>query len=278
MDAPGRSGSRQPGTAAGLKSALYWSAMDRQAIEWDSLQKAREYARANAPGIAGSVFLHALGFALILLLVMKAGSQQPQSATHILPVDIVQLGDETAAPPALQKSPVPEQKAARIPVAQSSTPRPPKAVSLSGKAPPEDEVEARLRGLAQLRQPDAALSLDNAANADVDAASTAPGDEAAYSLRDYIRAQAERRWSLDFGTLGKRDLRIPIHIRMKRDGTVTMAEIVDKQRFRTDAAYREIALSARNAIILSSPFSLPQGRYRETMDMVLTFDPKDTLH
>ncbi|HEV2561872.1 MAG TPA: hypothetical protein VGT78_07000 [Rhizomicrobium sp.] len=220
--------------------------------------------------------MHALGFALILLLVMKSQPQHP--ATRFLPVDIVQLGDETTAPPALQKSPVPEQRAARIPVAQSSTPRPPKAVAPSGKAPPEDEVEAKLRGLAQLRQPDAALSLDNSANADADATSpgAAPGD-AAYSLRDYVRAQAERRWSLDLGAVGKRDLRIPIHIQMKRNGIVTMAEIVDKQRFRTDATYREIALSARNAVLLSSPFSLPEGHYRDVMDMVLMFDPKDTL-
>jgi hypothetical protein len=31
-------------------------------------------------------------------------------------------------------------------------------------------------------------------------------------------------------------------------------------------------------VLLSSPFSLPPGHYRDVMDMILRFDPKDTLH
>jgi hypothetical protein len=244
------------------------------------LQRAREYAKANGPGIAGSAFLHALGIFLILFFLTKTGSQQQQTIAPFLPVDIVKLGDETAAPPALQKTAIPQQQATHIPIPQSATPRRPTSVAPSGKVQPEDSVEAKLLGLAKLHQPDAALSLDNSEDAHVDSTSrdAVAGDEATYSLRDYIRAQAERRWSLDYGMVGKREFRIAIHIQMKRNGMVTLAEIVDQQRYKTDAVYRQVALSARNAIILSSPFALPEGHYRETMDMVLMLNPKDTLH
>ena len=248
-----------------------------QAIDAEAVQEVRNYVQANGPGIAGSVFLHGLGLALVLVFWARTGAPPPQTATPFLPVDIVKLGDETAAPAAPQQSLVPQERAARIPVAHSATPRS-ATVSPSGKAPPEDAVEARLRGLAQLRQPDAELSLENDATGDTNSTNGKTGDKAAYSLRDYIRAVVERRWGLDFAMLGKRDFKIAIHVEMTHNGKVILAEIVDKKRYRTDAVFREIALSARNAVILSSPFVLPPGQYRDVMNMVITFDPRDTRH
>ena len=108
-----------------------------------------------------------------------------------------------------------------------------------------------------------------------DAGPTGASGEAAYSVRDYVRAQAERRWNLDFGKLGNRTFEIPIHILMRPDGTIVTAELVDKQRAASDAVYRMIALSARNAVLLSSPISLPAGRYEESVNMTLVFNPRD---
>ena len=53
---------------------------------------------------------------------------------------------------------------------------------------------------------------------------------------------------------------VAIRVVLHRDGTVEKAEIVDDRRYRTDPAYRTIALSARNAVLLSSPLSLPAAR------------------
>jgi hypothetical protein len=76
--------------------------------------------------------------------------------------------------------------------------------------------------------------------------------------------------------LGTRDFVIPIHVVLAADGSVTKAEIVDQKRFITDAAYHSIALAARNAVILSSPFALP-SRQDGIMDMTLDLNPRDTL-
>ncbi len=243
------------------------------------MRKARNYARKNGAGVAGSAVLHALIFALILLFLARNTPQPQLAETHLLPVDIVPLGEETTAPPTLQRSTLPQERARRIPVPQSQSPQ--AGVAPLKTQPLEDSVEAKLRGLAKLREPDKALpALDNAQDSNVDttSADAASGDEAAYSLRDYIRAVVERRWSLDFALLGKRDFKIAIHVQMTREGKIMLAEIVDKQRYKKDAVFREIALSARNAVILSSPVSLPPGAYRAVMDMVITVDPKDTLH
>ena len=53
--------------------------------------------------------------------------------------------------------------------------------------------------------------------------------------------------------------------------------VVETPRFRDDKAYRFIAISARNAALLSSPLKLPPGDYDPVMDMVLNFKPREVL-
>jgi hypothetical protein len=148
-------------------------------------------------------------------------------------------------------------------------------------APAVDELQAKLRSLARLRQPETTFApLVESPNSDTDSSSddAVTGDQALYSVRDFIRAAVVRRWSLNLAMLGARNYKVRVHVQMTRKGVVTLAEIIDQQRFKTDATYREIALSARNAVLLSSPFALPPGDYHDGMDMVLSLNPRDTLH
>ena len=64
---------------------------------------------------------------------------------------------------------------------------------------------------------------------------------------------------------------------LEPDGTVSTAEIVDTTRGKTDEVYRSIALSARNAVLLSSPLALPRGLTAEMRDMTISFNTRDTL-
>ncbi|HTQ14799.1 MAG TPA: hypothetical protein VMH86_13070 [Rhizomicrobium sp.] len=242
---------------------------------------AKRFVQENGSGLVGSALLHGLILFLILFFMTRTGTLPQQTVVHFVPVEVVRLGAETVAPPASQKTAVPQQRAARIPVPESSSPKPPVGTAPRKTAPPVDDLQAKLRGLAKLRQPDAPLrALDNDQTADADTTSegAVPGDEATYSLRDYIRAQIERRWSLSLATLGNRKMTILLRVEITRNGTVTKSEIVDQARFRTDFAFHEIALSARNAVLLSSPFALPPGDYKDTMDMTLRLNPRDALH
>jgi len=67
-----------------------------------------------------------------------------------------------------------------------------------------------------------------------------------------------------------------IHVEMTSEGVVLKAAIVDSGRT-NDVAYREVAVSARNAVLLSSPLSLPAGHYQGLMDMVLFLNPRAVL-
>ena len=77
--------------------------------------------------------------------------------------------------------------------------------------------------------------------------------------------------------LGESELTVQIHVVLEADGTVATAEIVDIETAKRDAVYRSIALSARNAVLLSSPLTLPAGMTEDMRDMTLTFNTRDTL-
>jgi hypothetical protein len=242
---------------------------------------ARKRARETGPGFASALFLHGLIVALIILLHMQVGRSPQPSALRIVPIDVVQLGEQTTSPPAILKSAVPQQKRVPAKRQEQASPVPPQGISPKGAKPvPLDNLDAKLRALARLRQPETAPSvIDNSGQSDVTSTSDAAiaGSDAAYSVRDFVRQQVVRHWSLDLHTLGGRRFQIAIHVVMTRDGKIEKAEIVDKERYRTDAVFRDIALSARNAVLLSSPVPLPAGKYAEVMDMVLNFNPRDAL-
>jgi hypothetical protein len=61
---------------------------------------------------------------------------------------------------------------------------------------------------------------------------------------------------------------------LNRDSSVAKAEIVDDPNHGSDPGYHDLALSARNAVLLSSPLNLPPGRYEAVKDITLTLDPR----
>jgi hypothetical protein len=199
---------------------------------------------------------------------------------RFVPVELVAQSEGPAAQPA-------QQRAAGV---RSATPHivrrapvvhhTPTGVAPSKTTPPADDLEVRLKALSKLRQPNTDPRLaGDAGKADLPESGEDDfsGGNGNYHSRDIIRAQVLRRWNLDTGRLGNRNFVILIHVLLKRDGTVLEADIVDKQRYTTDAAFRWIALSARNAILLSSPLTLPSGLSDQSLDMTLKLNPRDAL-
>jgi hypothetical protein len=233
----------------------------------------RAFAEVS-PGVAGSLLLHGLALLLILFLFMRQAQQIVRKQAPFVPVDIVQLGDETTAPPAPVHAPVPQQKAMKGPAAAPK----PEAYAPNRTKAPRDELEVQLKNLARLRQPDSDLKIENGASNDTATTNgAAPGAAIAYSVRDYIRAQILRRWVFDFSTLGGRNITIPLRVSLTGRGVVIIAEITDRKRYVTDKVFRDVALSARNAVLLSAPFKLPAGAPRDGIDFTLELNPRDTL-
>jgi hypothetical protein len=135
-----------------------------------------------------------------------------------------------------------------------------------------DPLQSQLDALAKLRMP------NNSGTGSRGPGSSAPaGAQSGYRVEDLIRAQVQRRWNLRLDELGERELIVAIHVVIEPDGTVSLAEIVDTTRGKTDEVYRSIAISARNAVLLSSPLTLPVGLTAEMRDMTLSFNTRDSL-
>jgi len=118
----------------------------------------RRTAKANGTGVLVSLVLHGLLAFLVLVAVARHTTEMavkslPQPA--ILPVDLIRLGDETRSPPAELRSPIPQQKAGRPQEASSPNPQ---ATAQTGKKP-VDALEAKLKALARLKQPNSPLTI-----------------------------------------------------------------------------------------------------------------------
>ena len=222
----------------------------------------------NGPGVVLSLLLHGL----LLLLALWYLAHRPafrDTQLRALPVELIIGGSMGQGP-----STAP---ATRLQVARphpESTPVP-QGVRPDATKDLEDELSAKLRAMAQLKTPDAALP-----NADNSAAPGGSGDgtgEGNYALKDFIRAQILRRWLPDLSIPGTRDMPVLVRIRLLKSGAIDDVVILDQQRFHDDKVFRNMALSARDAALLASPIQIPGVKYEKTQTLTINLDPKAVL-
>jgi hypothetical protein len=221
-----------------------------------------------ATGLLCSGALHGLLLAALLL------TRGTTAATYVIPVDVVLVNETTAGPLQPDATVGPPQKKAIAPLPEDST--------LSGIPSPDqpvDPLEQKLERLAELREPDEhPLPKSDARSVHASSASSdAKAPETTYAVSDFVRAQVERRWGLDAAALGGKALSVFVRVEITNTGTVTKAEIVPNREFASDKSYQDAARSARNAVILSSPFTLPAGNYTARMAFTLRLDTRDAL-
>src|SRR3954468_13435329 len=225
--------------------------------------------REGGPGVLLSLLLHGL----LLLAVLGYVHNRPsliETRFRALPVELVIGGSmEQGAAPA------PAVRLQRAEAHPDSAPRP-EGVSPKGTQQPEDELSAKLRALAQLKSADSPLP-----NADV---STMPGGagngegEGNYALKDFIRAQILRRWLPDLSIPGARNMPVGLRLRLLKTGEIDEVVILDQARMHTDQAFRDMALSARDAALLASPIQIPGVRLERNQTLTIVLDPKAVLH
>jgi hypothetical protein len=247
------------GTGLALTDGVYTEGVSRQAFAGDG--EARSFAQVF--GLASSATLHGLIGLLLLLAAAPRGVEDSRGTVELVPVKIEVTGIGPHAEPA------------NAPRHEAPSPSAPSAATDSDVA--ADSLETKLQALAKLRladtpQPASPSSAPESTLSTV-TDDTAPGMRA---LRDFIRGQVERHWSLDLSALGKEEFSIPIRIEITSTGSVLKAEIIDNSRS-ADPTYREVASSARNAVLSASPLTLPSGRYAKVMQLVLYLDPRASL-
>jgi outer membrane biosynthesis protein TonB len=184
---------------------------------------------------------------------------------------VPQAHQSTAPPPLAAVNP---DEPARLP-----KPGPTAAAKPRPTPSPADELTAKLQSLAKLRQPAPPVPPSprtqegaGVSNATASSPTSAPGSRASYSVNDFLRAQVARHWYWDRHRLAAGDWAVSIHVILNADGSVAKAEIVDDPRHGGDPDYHDLALSARNAVLLSSPLALPPGV--SIRDITLILDPR----
>jgi len=216
--------------------------------------------RDHTLSLAGSTELHVLAIALLVVLASHSGTEMAGKGLGLVPVE-VEL-DWNRAPPAA---------------------KPQASLASSGgapEAPPvSDALATKLEALAKLRTPGSgAPSEGNSARAAsmLPSSASSPGQKGMYGLKDFILDQVERRWNLNLANLTDAEYSVPIRVKIAKTGEVLKAELIDNSHS-GDPHYDEVAISARNAVLASSPLALPAGQYDDVMDMVLYMNPRDTL-
>jgi len=236
------------------------------------------YLEGDGRGVAVSIGLHGV-FALLVLMMMLHRPPPQVPPSRIVPIDVIRLGEETTSPPAPVKAKIPRPFAPRTAARELASANRPEGTSPTGTKPLPDELETKLNALAHLHQPQSNSKPLPTPAAEEAASSNdaAPGNEAAYAVRDLIRAQVERKWNFNVTALGARGFTIALRIVVLKNGTVASVAILDRERYTRDALYRDIALSARNAVLLSSPLTLPPGAIDYSMEVTLNLNPRDAL-
>jgi hypothetical protein len=231
----------------------------------------------RSPALLGSLLLH---IAALLFLLHRVATGDLEKPVRIVPVELVPLADRTTEP-VPPKPELPKQQTASVrPQTKKAPPQliplplpkqtlaAPETGTEPVPLPPKDELQSRLEAFAKLNLPGTGAA---------SATSNGPGyGPSGYDVRDFIRAQVERRWSLDLDSIEDQKVTVSIHVVLTPDGVIRKAEIVNDRG--TDAAYHSLAISARNAVILSSPITLPVGTPGTMLDVVLNLSPKDTLN
>jgi hypothetical protein len=237
--------------------------------------RAKDHARGAgersvlATGLLCSGALHGLLLAALLL------SRGMTATTYVIPVDVVLVNENTAGPLQPDATVGPPRKEAIAPLPEDST-----VSSIPSPDKPADPLEQKLERLAELREMDEHRPLPKSDVRSLHAShasSDAEAPEPTYAVSDFIRAQVERRWGLDSAALGGKALSVFVRVEITNTGAVTKAEILRNGEFASDKTYRDAARSARNAVMLSSPFTLPAGNYSARMAFTIRLDTRDAL-
>ena len=99
------------------------------------------------------------------------------------------------------------------------------------------------------------------------------------SQEDALRAQIFGCWSVPLGLPFDENLLVRIKLKLKPDGRILKAEILDHARMNTpgQSFYKILAESALRAVRICQPLKVPPTGYERWKELQLNFDPTEML-
>ena len=96
---------------------------------------------------------------------------------------------------------------------------------------------------------------------------------------DALKAQIFACWSIPLGLPYNENLLVRIKLKLKPDGTILKAEILDHERLNMPGQgyYKVLAESALRAVRLCEPLKVPSDGYERWKELILNFDAREML-
>ena len=96
---------------------------------------------------------------------------------------------------------------------------------------------------------------------------------------DALKSQIFGCWNIPLGLPYNENLLVRIKIKLKPDGTILKAEILDHERLNMPGQgyYKVLAESALRAIRLCEPLKVPSDGYERWKELILNFDAREML-
>lgn len=249
-------------------------------IGWQRIRNGWRDGRGR--GLLLSLILHGLA-AYLVLTSLPGLFREFEEGVEAIPVELVGPRDMPGAPGnAAEAAP---DKAAKGDAGRNepvANPAPAVAPRKEPPSPPDIGSKPHARTAKPAGQPLAARTTKphqsrEMAPASGSGASAGSGTGGPFDVKDFLRAQIERRWEFDVAALGKSDIVVSLHLRLDPDGAVRAADIVDDPRYQTSPTFKSVADSARRAALVASPFQIPVGKYGTVNDITVDLSPKDAL-
>lgn len=224
-----------------------------------------------------------LHFAVVIVSLRDPRFQLPaaEKSRHLVMIDLTKLGDMTMRSTEQKQSGDARDKPVKTPKPEKPVPSTPAKDKPRSAPISVNDIALLLAKAEAVHEPLPAVpntvprSGPTWAETGAAGLERTQGQQGMEGLKDFLRAQIERRWEFDVQNMGELDIVVSIHVVLGFDGTVKSAEIVPDPRHTDEPGYRALARSARNAVLISSPLRLPPGMPDAFRDITLNFRPKD---
>lgn len=97
----------------------------------------------------------------------------------------------------------------------------------------------------------------------------------ALSYIDAIKIKLASCWNIDTGAKGIKDMQIKIKATLSQEGNISSVEILNNVS--TSSSFNAVAESAKRALIICSPYSLPKDMYEDWKSIIFTFYPNKKM-
>jgi hypothetical protein len=181
-------------------------------------------------------------------------------------------------PPPPQPTPEPKPQAPTPPKPEPAPP-PPQAKPQPPqpqKKPDDTSFDQLLKNLVNKQQA-AAPQQQNPGPQQKSSQPIAPlGSQLTTSELDVVKSQLEACWNVPAGARDAQDLTPEFRVQMRRDGTVSSTQLLNRDRM-NDPFFQAAAESANRALLnpRCQPLKLPPEKYDQWQTFTITFDPKD---